>query len=124
MKAYFVVLLGLVSAAKINQVSVRNTPEVEKPNQYNRVCDVTVATNVGCAAQTGRVCDAVNRQSGCHDSLEHVHNNTPETTGTPTWGARAQTERICDAVNRQSGCHDSLEHVHNNTPETTGTPSW
>lgn len=85
MKAYFVVLLGLVSAAKISQVSVKNAPETLGPNQSSRICDTIPATNVGCAAQVKRVCDAVNRQEGCHDSLEHVHNNTPDTTGTAKW---------------------------------------
>lgn len=80
-------IVGFSSAFKL----VKHDPEPEQPNQYNRICDATVKSNVGCKAQclvqtkaqTKRVCDAVDKQEGCFESLEHRNNNTPITTGWP-----------------------------------------
>lgn len=72
----FVLIVGITSAIRIT------SPEPEKPNQYERICDKLAPVNVNCTAQVGRVCDAIEGQEGCTDSLKHSGDNTPKTTGT------------------------------------------
>lgn len=77
-------IVGMTSAVTITQKTADPTgPLPEQPNQYNRICDKTVASNVDCKAQMNcqvkRVCDDVHKQEGCFESLGYEYNNTPNT---------------------------------------------